>query len=612
MRGLLSLLSPLALAALFAACSKDATQIVVVVDSDMAVPSELAAVRAIVRWEGEAGAAERRFDLSGAALGEQTWALPISFGVGAAADVTRGVTIEVHAIGPAGGTRFVRRAVTGFRENQTLLLPMFLARGCRPDICRGTDTCTEVGCVPEQIDPSTLLVVQPGTEFEFPTRTDGGLGPDAGVPTDSGVHPDAAVGRDADVDADAAPSDGGEVGPCSTQPNGARCGPGLMRCCGGVCVDTDSTANACGEGCLDCGPNAECSGGTCGCTDPLANCDAEPGCETDVRSNTLHCGRCDAPCAEGTSCINRTCTTCREASECMQDTLDCTGGPECDNGTCSQPLLTGWCLIDGVCHPAGQRHPTDFCLVCDPQRPAAWSVNAGASCDDGQFCTAVDTCDTAGRCVGSESPCTSTAPACVSSTCSESGGCASVVQPGWCAIGNACHPSGTPHPSNQCLGCDPARSQTDWSVRVNAPCSDGLFCTATDRCNNAGACVGAGTPCTNRVCGNETCNEAQDRCTLALNPGWCFIGGACVSNGEPDPANICWTCQPNRATNLYTVLPDGASCGIANICCGGECILLGTGPCLSICPPVCPVGEQCDCDQSTGNCACCPVGQTCF
>jgi len=58
------------------------------------------------------------------------------------------------------------------------------------------------------------------------------------------------------------------------------------------------------------------------------------------------------------------------------------------------------CEIDGDCYADGDTHPENPCLVCDISRSTSeWSLNDGASCDEGLACTD-NVCD-AGRCVTS-------------------------------------------------------------------------------------------------------------------------------------------------------------------------------------------------------------------
>lgn len=612
---------------LLAACSKDPTQIVVVVDSDLAVPAELVAVRAVVRWTGEEAVADERFGLLGGQLTDARHSLPLSFGIGPGAALDGEVSIEIHALRPGDGAHFVRRAVTRFRPNQTLLLPMFLARECRSVSCGATETCTELGCRAEFVDPGTLQVVPPGLELEIPIRADAGVPRDAGldpdasepldgtvVERDAGPRPDAEVSPDALPPPDGGP-DAGDAGtpePCGPgTEEGEDCGPDGQRCCRGACVDTDVTATACGPSCMDCGPNSVCRDGVCVCVSPFENCDSAPGCEADLSSDAAHCDGCNKPCPDGTSCINRACLACTDAADCPRDNLACTGDPVCDAGVCRQPLVQGWCLIGGGCVQHGITRLGNPCEICNSQSPNRWSPNPGAVCDDGLLCTVTDRCDANGACVGTGSPCPPNTN-CRYSECRESTGCQTEIAPGTCSIGNACFVAGQQSPGNPCQICDPARNPAGWSANAGATCNDGQFCTATDRCDANGACVGTGSPCVNRQCGNEVCDEQSDVCQMMPFPGWCFIDGVCVPAGGRTDHSECLECQPAVSVFQFTPVPNGQACGFANICCNGVCVLSVGDVCpLPICQPPCPNGSTCQCDPG-GGCTCCPTGQTCI
>src|SRR5207244_775177 len=98
-----------------------------------------------------------------------------------------------------------------------------------------------------------------------------------------------------------------------------------------------------------------------------------------------------------------------------------------------------------------------------------------------------------------------------------------------CVIDGACVPAGSSAPGMPCKVCDPLQSTSSWS---NAPgnvlCDDGLFCTALDRCDGAGACLGSGTRCPSDglACTSDVCDEASDVCTFTATLG-CAIANQC-------------------------------------------------------------------------------------
>ncbi len=63
------------------------------------------------------------------------------------------------------------------------------------------------------------------------------------------------------------------------------------------------------------------------------------------------------------------------------------------------------CVIDEECYDDGDTNPDNVCEVCDPGTSATtWTDNDGESCDDGLWCTDVDTCS-GGICEGTDRDC---------------------------------------------------------------------------------------------------------------------------------------------------------------------------------------------------------------
>ena len=194
------------------ACSDDPTQLLVVVDSDMEVPGTLSVVQAQVRDEAGLVIGTHNFFLTGAtAAGEaKQFNLPLSFGVLAPTeDLDALVIVEVSAIETATAPRplFTRRAVTRFVENKTLLLPMFLASQCRTLTCGAGQTCTESGCVSDEVD-ETRLKESTGPEADLvilvsETVDAGAEVADTGVVATDAEEADQGGAEDADVMSDA-------------------------------------------------------------------------------------------------------------------------------------------------------------------------------------------------------------------------------------------------------------------------------------------------------------------------------------------------------------------------------------------------------------------------
>jgi len=125
---------------------------------------------------------------------------------------------------------------------------------------------------------------------------------------------------------------------------------------------------------------------------------------------------------------------------------------------------------DGIIEPGEDCDPeltdtTDSLGCCDA---SCHFVAAGVPCRP-----AVDACDVAETCTGASedcpddavapdgTPCGPGQPPCVADQCSD-GECDSNVQPGWCAIDDACVAAGTTSPDG-CEICDPSQDDEDWS-----------------------------------------------------------------------------------------------------------------------------------------------------
>ncbi|MBC8071639.1 MAG: hypothetical protein IAG13_25155 [Deltaproteobacteria bacterium] len=164
-----------------------------------------------------------------------------------------------------------------------------------------------------------------------------------------------------------------------------------------------------------------------------------------------------------------------------------------DGGACSDaqecPPPPGWPCEQAVC--------IDARCVLVPAR-------LGLGCDDGSFCTLEDVCDGRGACIGGGDPCPASDG---DGDCSES--------------------------------CDEVTDTCTADDAAGTPCDDGLFCTATDRCNGAGSCLGADDPCPgpdgDPDC-SESCDEASDACD-GDDPSGSDCGGVCNTcdvNGSCD------------------------------------------------------------------------------
>lgn len=345
--------------------------------------------------------------------------------------------------------------------------------------------------------------------------------------------------------------DGKCVGDLDEAPVGNTCtGPGTIRgrcadggvCCmgcltpGGSCLEGDA-AGACGSGgvlCHDCDDGQACNGaeqcqsGTCvdgtelecddndPCTDD--SCDDAVGCENEVDV--------DNDCSDGNGCTEN--DACQTDGSCAGTAMVCDDGNDCTDDSCQ----------DGLC-------------VFDP-------ANDTDACDDGSSCTLVTSCD-AGVCVSSSSSiCHDTSNPCKTSSCGDDGlgACVEVNRDDDtpCDDGNPCTADDSCI-SGVCTGggatdCDDNNDCTTDTCEMatgcahanaTGECADGNLCTINDSCQG-GECVGdvVDCPASNECTSDSTCDVASGLCSLLLvedgtecgNGGECETG-QCVNEDEP-------------------------------------------------------------------------------
>lgn len=176
---------------LLAACS-DATQLVVVVDSNLPFPGVLESVEVTTTDGADAVTFQRSFDLS-------RQPLPISFGVLAGRGDEPRMGVRIVGL-LADGRSVEQTAQTGFVRGDQRLLRLFIDGRCVGVTCDSGQTCRLAGgCESEQIPVADLPPVEPGDELL-----------DAGV----------VVGRDGGVAVDAGPVEQAE--PCAMYRNTGR------------------------------------------------------------------------------------------------------------------------------------------------------------------------------------------------------------------------------------------------------------------------------------------------------------------------------------------------------------------------------------------------------
>lgn len=224
-------LAPVLCAAL-CACTADRTEIIVAVGSNLAVPSELDAIRIDV-----VGPESTVPKTSMALLGPGQPGLPRTLGL-VHEDGPLGPLV-VRVAGRRGGFDVIeRRARVSFLEGRTLLLRIDLMRNCVGTTCESNRTCIDGGC--REIDVSAE---------SLPEWTGSLPGADAGPARDAGAR-------------DAGRSD---APPCT--PMDEECNSADDDCDGEIDEEFDLATNpdhcgACGNVCAV--PSRDCCSGTCG------------------------------------------------------------------------------------------------------------------------------------------------------------------------------------------------------------------------------------------------------------------------------------------------------------------------------------------------------------
>lgn len=298
------------------ACAQPLTQLVVIVDTDYAVPGELDGV--VLTVDGPV-MPEEPVEVPLASI-----TLPISLGL-----VHRGGPlgpITVTASGALAGAERVRRtARTSFLVGESRVLRIDLARACDGPACVGSETtCVGGSCVGMDVEPASLPVFDGTVD-----RSDAGASVDVPVDACMVSGPESCNGRDEDCDGAV------DEGVCTCDPP-CMLDHAVARCVAGTRCEISS------------------------CETGFANCDMmqETGCEESTRTLT-DCNACDTPCGfpgglPGTALGTPTCAdgTCRVASCATANFADCNGSilDGCETNTSNDRLHCGRC--DNPC-PAG-------------------------------------------------------------------------------------------------------------------------------------------------------------------------------------------------------------------------------------------------------------------
>lgn len=422
------------------------------------------------------------------------------------------------------------------------------------DTCSGTDaTCAGTPMVCEPSDPCHTASCEGGSCAQTVATGASCSDGDACTLNDActadgvcvGTWDNANCGCSGDSDC-TAQTNVCNTGKCNTTNHSCYADPNV----GASCND----GNACTYGDA-CNSDGACQGTSHPCVAPLpcmtSTCDGEGGCTEKVLKES--CAINDACYADGDPNSDNPCQRCDAAKSqtawtnvaddtiCDADGSGCTSGDSCQGGSCKagSPVVCkddgltctdvvchndgpsaftcvaqangDGCYIGGACYGPGADNPSNECEQCDTKTSkTTWTDKLnGASCSDGKYCTASDTCYK-GACKPGPLVTCDDDKSCTSDSCHEKklGGyyCTNSVNTNSCLISNSCYGSGKHNPDNDCQSCAPLLSQTSWTNF-----KDGYSCTTSSGASgtcSSGTCVPDGLTC--KYC----CADSPKACSL--------------------------------------------------------------------------------------------------
>jgi hypothetical protein len=323
-------------------CASERTRIALVVDSDLEVPSELAALRVIVDARQIGGdLIVREIDLV-----EQSM-LPIALSVVHEGGALGPIGIGAEGIDPRGEVIVAQRARLSFVAQRTIELRLELERECRDRMCGGAETCVEGECVDDDVDGMELpdaSVLPSTTERDAsPRPLDGGIAD--GAPRDA--PPDVAADSGERQRDDAGPPlrrDGGsssDGGPWAGCDRDGTCAGGACECASSCCVLVCAPGARCED--VECtGSGTRCAIEAEGAAHAAIACERGARCAIDARGapgsidvTCKHDATCEVDCRGSASCAVR----CQAGANCLLECgddracgIDCPGLREVDCG----------------------------------------------------------------------------------------------------------------------------------------------------------------------------------------------------------------------------------------------------------------------------------------
>ncbi len=415
---------------------------------------------------------------------------------------------------------------------------------------------------------------------------------------------------------------------CARAPDDARCEDDgfactIERCDPDVGCERELNDGACDDGVF--------------CT--VDRCDAAAGCRHDPVDARCGAGTCDpatgcvgTECVEPSDCFRGPCDL-----EVACESGRCVRTPRADGTSCADdnPCTRSTTCVAGECRGVeSSLCPGQPCLRCNATGggcDGSILASTGTACDDGDLCTLGDACDHTGTCTSSSlRACTAVGP-CRTNVCNPSTGlCEAGAVTGACDDGNpctagdscssgvcagspvSCAPDGNPCTSDACQMGAPGGPPPGCSyppLPAGTACDDGDPCTVSSSCGEGGVCrpmtlLCPPDPdpdiCTTVVCtsagGGCATNTLLDGTTCALNarclagncqcrPGFedCDGDDACECDLETHFCEAAMTGGGARTCQPYRTCP--TCIGTQTCCpCTGACYDLGCDGCCMFCP----------------------------
>ena len=298
-------------------------------------------------------------------------------------------------------------------------------------------------------------------------------------------------------------------------------------------------------------------------------CDGDEVCST---TNGCEAG----PARTGDDGIGCTDDSCDEVNDVIINTPNdglCDNGIFCDGDEVCDPMNDCQAALEPRDIDDGVSCTEDF---CDEGTDTITHTPMDSLCDDGLFCTGVETCDAVNDCQGGTPPSIDDGVGCTDDLCDEVndtivhlGNDANCNNNLFCDGVETCDPindcqAGMPPVVDDGVPCTDDSCDEVNDVAVNTPndanCQNGLFCDGTEVCDAVADCQ-PGTPVAiddGIACTDDSCDETNDVVVNAVNDGNCNDNDGCTLD-TCDAANDCQFAQDIACSSCNAMLYDNGA-----------------------------------------------------